>query len=246
MKEKDFHNKIAYEYGKLMKHYMPYNQAQNLARVEDIAQHASQFVHPNILDIGCGNGYVLIPVMKNVRDAHLYGIDVSERMIEVTKSKVSENSACQLQVADIMNLPFKEGSFDLVYCIATLHHLPDLDQALRESNRVLKNGGFLYLEEPSNNLLLDLLRRLRYGRKARGLRSSQESFGFAKTFLLEKVHNNLFTIEECGTFRFFTPLGKWISNKKIVRLILIFDKVLLRIPWLNRFGLNIRLWGVKC
>lgn len=43
--------------------------------------------------------------------------------------------------ADAERLPFSSGSFDIVFCRSVLHHLNDLDQGLREMQRVLKSGG---------------------------------------------------------------------------------------------------------
>ena len=56
-----------------------------------------------------------------------------------------ETAAC-----DASELPFEDETFDLVLGHAVLHHLPDLDQAFREFNRVLKPGGTLFFAgEPS-------------------------------------------------------------------------------------------------
>ena len=54
------------------------------------------------------------------------------------------------RVADAEALPFADGSFDLVFGHAVLHHLPDLDQAWREIHRVLAPGGVaVFAGEPS-------------------------------------------------------------------------------------------------
>jgi ubiquinone/menaquinone biosynthesis C-methylase UbiE/uncharacterized protein YbaR (Trm112 family) len=45
--------------------------------------------------------------------------------------------------ADAEHLPFAAGSFDLVYCVATLHHALDLGRMLRELARVTRRGGFV-------------------------------------------------------------------------------------------------------
>jgi ubiquinone/menaquinone biosynthesis C-methylase UbiE len=47
-------------------------------------------------------------------------------------------------------IPFPEASFDLALMLKSLHHvpLPLLGQALRESTRVLRPGGHLYVSEP--------------------------------------------------------------------------------------------------
>lgn len=55
-----------------------------------------------------------------------------------------------LQISDMIRLPFKDHSFDRVFSISVIEHLPDdLDsEALREINRVLKPGGFFQMTTP--------------------------------------------------------------------------------------------------
>jgi len=56
------------------------------------------------------------------------------------------------RVADAEELPFAEGSFDLVVGHAVLHHLPDVERALREVLRVLRPGGrFVFAGEPTRH-----------------------------------------------------------------------------------------------
>ena len=54
------------------------------------------------------------------------------------------------RVADAETLPYPDDTFDLVVGHAVLHHIPDLDQAMREILRVLKPGGrFVFAGEPT-------------------------------------------------------------------------------------------------
>jgi len=53
-----------------------------------------------------------------------------------------------LAAADATRLPFQEGLFDRVFCVATLHHLPEPERGLQEMVRVLKPGGLFCIVEP--------------------------------------------------------------------------------------------------
>ena len=52
-----------------------------------------------------------------------------------------------LYVGDVFHLPYQDGALDGVFGFGVLHHLPDWRGGLREIARVLKPGGFYFLEE---------------------------------------------------------------------------------------------------
>ena len=69
----------------------------------------------------------------------LYGIDLSEKMLHVAKSKLPEQ--VKLLLGDSEALPFPDNTFDVVYCNDSFHHYPAPMNVLREVHRVLKPGG---------------------------------------------------------------------------------------------------------
>jgi len=96
-----------------------------------------------ILDLGCGNGR-LFEFLKD-KNVDYFGVDFSEKLIEIAKKRFP---AAKFQVADALNLPFLENTFDKVYSIAVLHHIPSQNfrlKFLKEAKRVLKPNGFLIL-----------------------------------------------------------------------------------------------------
>lgn len=101
-----------------------------------------------ILDIGCGKGFLLYEISLLVPDLEIHGIDISPYAIENAKEEIQAN----LQIASATDLPFADNYFDLVYSITTLHNLHnyDLDQALREMQRVGKEHKYLCVESYRN------------------------------------------------------------------------------------------------
>ena len=96
-----------------------------------------------VLDLGCGNGR-LLQIFEGQNIEYL-GVDNSEKLIEIAKE---EHPQHKFQVADALNLPFPDNSFDKIYSIAVLHHIPSTEfrlQFLKEAKRVLKPGGFLII-----------------------------------------------------------------------------------------------------
>ena len=75
------------------------------------------------------------------KDTHkeLCGIDLSEEMLAVAKSKLPEQ--VKLLLGDSESLPFPDNTFDVVYCNDSFHHYPAPQNVLKEVHRVLKPEG---------------------------------------------------------------------------------------------------------
>ena len=93
-----------------------------------------------ILDIGCGNGRILnLFGNKNIRYT---GIDSSKELIEIAKK--NRGNRGRFLHANALSLPFKDESFDTVFSIAVLHHIPSKkfrNTFMSETYRVLKPRG---------------------------------------------------------------------------------------------------------
>jgi ubiquinone/menaquinone biosynthesis C-methylase UbiE len=92
-----------------------------------------------ILDLGCGTGIVSRILRERLGGAaNIVGVDVSAPMIEKARSVAPE---VDFRQANAMDLPFPDGSFDIVLCQEMLQFVPDRLAALREVRRVLMPGG---------------------------------------------------------------------------------------------------------
>lgn len=91
------------------------------------------------LDLGCGTGEMLKLILLEDTHKELCGIDLSEKMLAVAKSKLPEQ--VKLILGDSESLPFSDNAFDVVYCNDSFHHYPAPQNVLREVYRVLKPGG---------------------------------------------------------------------------------------------------------
>ena len=103
------------------------------------------------LEIGAGTGYFSLHLLKAGIVSEATCTDISPGMLEVLQGNAQRLGLTVETVAcDAERLPFEDDSFDLVLGHAVLHHLPDLGQAFREFERVLKPGGELFFAgEPS-------------------------------------------------------------------------------------------------
>jgi ubiquinone/menaquinone biosynthesis C-methylase UbiE len=99
-----------------------------------------------ILDIGCGTGAFS---RRLCRYGKVIGMDVSSGMVKVAKT-LPDNIECHTFLAgNAEELPFQDSIFDMVFYGGVLHHLPDFKKSVKETYRVLKNGGTLVAFEPN-------------------------------------------------------------------------------------------------
>jgi SAM-dependent methyltransferase len=104
------------------------------------------------LELGAGTGYFSLNLLQAGVISHATCTDISQGMVDALQANADAlDLDVDARVADAEALPFEDGSFDLVFGHAVLHHLPDLDQAWREIHRVLAPGGVaVFAGEPSH------------------------------------------------------------------------------------------------
>ena len=109
-----------------------------------------------ILDIGCGTGRHICAAFRRPA-VNVVGADVNWADICEAKSRLQLHERLgehgggrwALTAADILGLPFKDGSFQLVICSEVLEHVADHQRALAETARVLQPGHLLAVSVPS-------------------------------------------------------------------------------------------------
>jgi len=130
--------------------YGEVGRAQVLGKVRKLlGPHPGPF--ERALEIGAGTGYFTLHLLAAGVVRSAVASDISPGMTRV----LSENARrmgldVETAVCAAEDLPFEDGSFDLVLGHAVLHHIPDLGQAFAEMRRVLRPGGtILFAGEPS-------------------------------------------------------------------------------------------------
>ena len=96
-----------------------------------------------MLDIGCGGGATIKRLLKRSKDAHVYGIDISEE--SVAKARKVNADVLDKQVFVVQGtadkLPYNDEHFNLVTAVETVYFWQDLPKCFNEVHRVLKKGG---------------------------------------------------------------------------------------------------------
>lgn len=108
--------------------------------------------HARILDLGCGNGQLALELEKRGHQGPYVGLDFSEDLIKIAREKNYANSKARFDIGDLTapdwGQSFKAQSFDLIFCFASLHHIPGRDMRLailKQIRGLLKSDGTLML-----------------------------------------------------------------------------------------------------
>lgn len=105
-----------------------------------------------ILDVGCGDGYLLHKISKKP-DFDVYALDLTIGRLENARKNVQVLKGVR---GEITHLPFKEGSFDLVICSEVLEHVPEYTSAVSQLLRVPKSNGELIVTVPNDQELVEI------------------------------------------------------------------------------------------
>jgi SAM-dependent methyltransferase len=94
-----------------------------------------------ILDAGCGSG--MLAHALSAAGCEVVGVDLSHPIeaFELNKGLVNAH----IVTADIFQLPFADGTFDVAWSEGVLHHTPDPPRAFKSLQRILKRGGTGYV-----------------------------------------------------------------------------------------------------
>lgn len=95
------------------------------------------------LDVGCGTGRFAKVLAKKV--GHLTLLDPSKKALAVAKKNLKNFKNIQFINQSVSSMPFKGKDFDFIYSLGVLHHVPNLDLALKDIYKVLKKKGLFLI-----------------------------------------------------------------------------------------------------
>jgi SAM-dependent methyltransferase len=174
-----------------------YPSSQNWERGQTLLNLASQIHAQTALEVGSGTGFWLNLLHSIV--PNLFGLDYSLGMI---KEAQRQPAPLTLLRGSAPHLPYRDQTFDLVYCVDAIHHFGDYRRFVLEAFRVLKPGGALavighdphegtsnwYIYDYFNGVLDTDLRRYPSGRSV--IRSMEAGgFGSVSSQMIEHILN---------------------------------------------------------
>lgn len=122
------------------------NSSSHSSQVSEHAEKLLRQVHfeagQRYLDVGCGNGAASIHLAQKF-GLTATGIDVDPAQIQVAQKLSAGMNNVRFRTLDGTQLPFDEGSFDIVATNKVMHHVPNWQDAFAEMVRVLRPDGYL-------------------------------------------------------------------------------------------------------
>ncbi len=115
-----------------------------------------------ILEIGCGRGIALPVLSELCLPTRLVGLDIDAELLAIAAEHIAaEHTAAEhtdglnveLVQGDVREMPFPDGSFDVVIDFGTCYHIASPETALNEVSRVLAPGGLFCHETPLSQLM---------------------------------------------------------------------------------------------
>lgn len=120
----------------------------------------------NILDLSTGTGHIAIELAKKFPKAKIYGVDISEEMLNIARLKTKEHGINNIiyLVQDVENLDFEDIKFDFITCGYGLFFYPNMEKVVSDiSERLSDEGKFIFSTftdqafQPYSKIFLELL-----------------------------------------------------------------------------------------
>lgn len=149
-------------------------------RAETVASFTAGRSFARVLDIGCGDGSISLPLLNP--NTRLTLLDLSTSMASIARANVPPALAHRVEVRneDFMAASFDSDYFDLVICVGVLAHVVSPEEFMKKVARVLKPQGSLILQFTDSchfvGRLVRLMNRLREIRVPRTYKANLLSF----------------------------------------------------------------------
>lgn len=111
-----------------------------------------------VLELGCGTADMWLGREKDTESfSQLILSDFSEGMLKTARSKTLGFPNVEYKVIDIQDIPYEANTFDVVIANMMLYHVPNIDMALKEVARVLKDTGSFYCATYGEHGIIEFL-----------------------------------------------------------------------------------------
>ncbi len=199
----------------------------------DIADEKILNQHSYVLDVGCGSGRWTMYVANKVK--FVEAIDPSKAVLSAAKL-LNKVENVRISHTDVSNIPFEKESFDFVFSLGVLHHIPDTKDAMRKCVEMIKKDGYflvyLYYDFENRSVLFKFIFHL-----SNSVRKVTSNFPAG----IKKLVCDLLAVIFYMPFILLTKIVKLFTGERFYKMIPLFwyhDKTwnVIRNDALDRFG----------
>jgi ubiquinone/menaquinone biosynthesis C-methylase UbiE len=127
-----------------------YDNLTNIKGVNKTFEEISQFVDSilkqgKLLDVGTGPGRLLLEINKKIPQLDLFGLDISESMVEIAKQNLKNIPGVDLQVGNIVQTDYQDNFFDCIVCSGSFYNWDRPVDGLNEIYGILQSGKSAFI-----------------------------------------------------------------------------------------------------
>lgn len=119
-------------------------------KIISILQSEMPIKNKMVLEIGSGHGHIINQFQKT--DNYSIGI---EKLFELVKLSKNKHEKCEFICGDGTKLPIKNNIIEIIVLNHVIEHIRNKEELIKESNRILKEDGIIYIASPNKHFLID-------------------------------------------------------------------------------------------
>lgn len=153
-----FFKELKQELSRLSSNCQNYNKKINNENISELSNLDLKQPNIKILELGCGDASLWNKNFNHIpSNWDITLTDFSEGMLKDAKKNLREKrSRFNFKIVNAESIPFEEESFDVVIANHMLYHVPNINKALKEINRVLKSQGILFASTVGKNHMKEI------------------------------------------------------------------------------------------
>ncbi|PIP14710.1 hypothetical protein COW98_04205 [Candidatus Roizmanbacteria bacterium CG22_combo_CG10-13_8_21_14_all_35_9] len=124
-------------------HYFRWRRKRALACVEKISNRIN-LIDKRALDIGCGCGALSYALLE--KGTQVWATEIDSDKLKFAQDKLAKNKYFNSVLVKNERLPYDDCFFDIVFIFDVIEHMKNPAKMIQEALRVLKSGGYLYVE----------------------------------------------------------------------------------------------------
>lgn len=153
-----FFKELKQELSMMSSNYKSYNKKISNENISELSNLDLKQPNIKILELGCGDASLWNKNFNHIpSNWEITLTDFSDGMLKDAKKNLGEKrSRFNFKIVNAENIPFEEESFNVVIANHMLYHVPNINKALKEINRVLKSEGILFASTVGKNHMKEI------------------------------------------------------------------------------------------